>query len=78
MLNVKNIRLECETCELGHPLQFPCVAQLAASLQTHRPAESRGLAQRWYISHEGGQGHRSELWTAVLPKVFLQIPRALG
>ena len=31
LLNVKNIRLECRTCELGHPLQLPCVVQQAAS-----------------------------------------------
>jgi hypothetical protein len=26
LLNVRNICLECGTCELGHPLQLPCVA----------------------------------------------------
>lgn len=34
MLNVKNMRLECGTCELGHPLKLPCVAQLAAYAST--------------------------------------------
>lgn len=46
LLNVKNIRLECGTCGLGHPLQLPCVAQQARPPPTRPRQESRDRAPR--------------------------------
>lgn len=65
LLNVKNIRLECGTCELGHPLQLPCMAQQAASatntLVRGPDAEPRSR------SIEKGRDPKGKLSAAFLP-----------